>query len=124
MAARWLCGGLYSAMMISSPTGISFLNLDSDLQQDYLVCKGNVRALGLSAKALPPRRKRPVRPRVDIRYPKCRFSDRILRQFCLGPSIVIEIYCALQATYPAGDGNIAILRSMPPNNRRVRCPSA
>jgi len=42
----------------------------------------------------------------------------------LPPYLVTEICCALQAAYPAGDGSVAILRSMPPNNRRVSCPSA
>ena len=31
---------------------------------------------------------------------------------------------ALRSPYPAGDGSAAIFRSMPANNRRVRCPSA
>jgi hypothetical protein len=32
----------------------------------------------------------------------------------------IELCSALRLPYPAGDGSIAIFRSMPANNRRVR----
>ena len=36
------------------------------------------------------------------------------------PGVVIEICSALRSLYPAGDGSIAIFRSMPTNSRRVR----
>jgi hypothetical protein len=38
--------------------------------------------------------------------------------------VVIEICSALRSLYPAGNGNIAIFRSIPANNRRVRWLSA
>lgn len=44
------------------------------------------------------------------------FSDN----FCLRPSIVIEICSALRSPYPAGDGSAATFRRMPANSRRVR----
>jgi len=40
------------------------------------------------------------------------------------PNLVIKICRALQAAYPAGDGSVTILRSMPPNSGRVRWLSA
>ena len=39
------------------------------------------------------------------------------------PYLVTETYRALRTAYPGGDGSVAILRSMPPNNR-VRWLSA
>jgi hypothetical protein len=54
----------------------------------------------------------------------CRFSDQVLTHFNLRLSIVTEICSALRSPYPAGDGSAAIFRSIPANNRRVRCPSA
>ena len=64
---------------------------------------------------------RPVGPQ----RPEMSFFHSIPQtRFPLPPYLVTEICCALQAAYPVGDGSVAILRSMPPNNRRVRCPSA
>lgn len=49
------------------------------------------------------------------------FPTELSDTYPFAPYLVTEICCALQAAYPAGDGSVAILRSMPPNNCRVRC---
>jgi hypothetical protein len=36
------------------------------------------------------------------------------------PYVATKICCAPRAAYPAGTGSVTILRSMPPNSRRVR----
>jgi hypothetical protein len=70
------------------------------------------------------RRKGPVSRLAGTQRPECPFSERFRRHFSLRPSVIIEICSALRSSYPAGDGSIAILGSMPPNKRRVRWLSA
>jgi len=52
------------------------------------------------------------------------FPERFRRHFSRRPGVIIEICSALHSPYPAGDGSIAILRSMLPKSRRVRWLSA
>jgi hypothetical protein len=66
-----------------------------------------------------------VLPRVGIKHLKQAFFRPSYQTLIpLPPYLVTEICCALQAAYPAGNGSVAILRSMPLNNRRVRWLSA
>jgi hypothetical protein len=52
------------------------------------------------------------------------FPPELLDTYPFASYLVIAICCALQAAYPAGDGSVAILCSIPPNSRRVRWLSA
>ena len=62
-------------------------------------------------------------PRGHVTPPETPFFQPI-SQTLLPPHRFTETCSAPQAAYPAGDGSVTILRSMPPNNRRVRWLSA
>jgi hypothetical protein len=80
---------------------------------------------GFESKGLSPRRNGSVVPRVDIECRRVASFDRVLLYVILSlpiPSPNSAAFCG--TAYPAGDGSVAILRSMLSKSQRVRRLSA
>ncbi len=57
---------------------------------------------------------------TEIAFARSDFSD-IAPSFT---SLLDRFFCSYRFDYPAGTGSMGMLRSMAPNRRRFRCPSA
>jgi hypothetical protein len=55
-----------------------------------------------------------------MQLPEMPFFQSIPQALLHPPYFVTKVCCALRAAYPAADATVAILRSIPPNSRRVR----
>src|ERR1700694_3104542 len=104
-------------------SGISVLTSDSNspIGRTTSLCKV---LASFGPRCFQRHREGPVSHLVGTQRLEMSFLRTVPRHFPCAPSVVIEICSAPHSPYPIGAGSATILRSMPLNSRRVRCPSA